>query len=90
MKARRYLNIVAAAALPVALAACEAPAPGTAAATSATAPASAPAASGESVAMPAGLTSDERLIWNSLTTDAKRRAVEYMAAGGTFRQFVTL
>ena len=96
MKARTYLNILAAAALPLALAACETPAPGGAEATSAAAPASAsasasaPAASGATVAMPAGLTSDERLIWNSLTPDAKRRAVEYMAAGGTFRQFVTL
>jgi len=43
--------------------------------------------SGE-VAMPMGLTSEERLIWNSLNDEAKRDAVAYMEAGGSFKQFV--
>ena len=45
--------------------------------------------SGE-VAMPAGLTAEERLIWNSLSDEAKRDAVAYMEAGGSFRDFIAV
>ena len=42
------------------------------------------------VAMPAGLSSDERLIWNSLTPSAKQAAADYIASGGTLTQFVAI
>lgn len=38
--------------------------------------------------MPAGLTAEEQLIWNSLNDEAKRDAIAYMEAGGSFKQFV--
>ena len=40
--------------------------------------------------MPAGLTAEEQLIWNSLSDQAKRDAVAYMNAGGSFRDFVAV
>lgn len=88
MKATGYLRGAAVAALGMTTAACEAPAPSNG--TTAAGTANAAPASGEAVSMPAGLTADEQVIWNSLTTDAQRRAVEFIAAGGTFRQFVSL
>lgn len=93
MNAKRFLGIAAAIALPAALAACEEPMPGNgdgAQASSAAATQPAATSSGEAVAMPAGLTRDEKVIWSSLTPEAQRRAVEFMQAGGSFRQFVTL
>lgn len=53
-----------------------------------TAPAAA-TANGD-IAMPAGLTAEEQLIWNSLSDQAKRDAVAYMQAGGSFRDFVAV
>ncbi len=38
--------------------------------------------------MPFGLTPDERVIWNSLTEDARKAAAEFIANGGTLTQFV--
>ena len=45
--------------------------------------------SGEA-SMPAGLTAEEQLIWNSLSDEAKRDAIDYMEAGGSFRDFVAV
>jgi len=42
------------------------------------------------VAMPAGLSGEERVIWNSLTPAAKKQAADYIAAGGTLTQFVAI
>ncbi|MBD3625987.1 MAG: hypothetical protein HUJ24_11595 [Rhodobacteraceae bacterium] len=42
------------------------------------------------VTMPAGLTGEERVIWNSLTPAAKKQAADYIAAGGTLTQFVAI
>jgi hypothetical protein len=53
-----------------------------------TAPAAATMSGG--IAMPAGLTAEEQLIWNSLSDQAKRDAVAYMEAGGSFKDFVAV
>ena len=53
-----------------------------------TAPATAATSGG--IAMPAGLTAEEQLIWNSLSDQAKRDAVTYMDAGGSFKDFVAV
>ena len=53
-------------------------------------PAPAAATSSGDTAMPAGLTAEEQLIWNSLSDQAKRDAVAYMDAGGSFRDFVAV
>ncbi len=37
---------------------------------------------------PAGLNSDELLIWNSLTESAKKDALVFIENGGTFAQFI--
>ena len=78
------------------LAACE-PLPETAgdggpdpAAASASATATATATAQGGVAMPAGLSGEERVIWNSLTPAARRQAADYIAAGGTLKQFVAI
>lgn len=42
------------------------------------------------VAMPAGLSGEERVIWNSLTPAAKKQAADYISAGGTLTQFVAI
>ena len=77
----------------LALAACEAPVATSAdpqeAAAPATAPANAPDAGG-SIAAPASLSADERIIWNSLTDGAKREALEFIKNGGTLTQFVAV
>lgn len=51
----------------------------------------APTVVGETVpATPASLSGDERVIWNSLTPQAKRDAAAYIANGGTLTQFVAI
>ena len=40
--------------------------------------------------MPAGLTRDEQVIWNSLSEAAKVQAAEFIANGGTLTQFVAI
>ncbi|QHQ36261.1 hypothetical protein [Algicella marina] len=74
------------------LAACDAPMATTddGAAPAATATAAAPAAEGGATPMPPSLTSDERVIWNSLTEDARREAAAYIRNGGTLTQFVAI
>lgn len=52
--------------------------------------ATAPAATSADVTEPAGLSADERVIWNSMTPEARRQAVEFIANGGTFAQFVAV
>ncbi|MEO0913541.1 MAG: hypothetical protein AAFY59_11210 [Pseudomonadota bacterium] len=42
------------------------------------------------MAAPASLTADERVIWNSLTDEAKREALEFIQNGGTLTQFVAV
>lgn len=37
---------------------------------------------------PAGLTSDQKLIWASMTPAAKAEAVAFIENGGTFAQFI--
>ncbi len=49
-----------------------------------------PAAASADVTQPAGLSADERVIWNSMTPEARRQAVEFIANGGTFAQFVAV
>ena len=56
-----------------AIAACEAPATGSG---GADASSSGGSAAGSDVAMPAGLSSDERIIWQSLNPTAKAQASE--------------
>lgn len=71
------------------LAACQAQAPANdAAAPAAAAPA--PAAATGETPMPAGLTAEERVIWNSLSAPAKAQAAAYIANGGTLKQFVAI
>ncbi len=40
--------------------------------------------------MPPGLSSDERVIWNSLTEAARAEAAAFIANGGTLTQFVSV
>ena len=73
------------------LAACDAPAPQAADPNEVAAPASEPgtaAEAGEAVPMPAGLNSEERFIWSTLTPQAQRDAAEFIANGGTLLQFI--
>ncbi len=70
------------------LAGCDMPAE-TAADGSSTAGAASAEASG-GVARPASLSADERVIWNSLTEDARREAAEFIRNGGTLTQFVAV
>ncbi|MEM8871183.1 MAG: hypothetical protein AAGB10_05430 [Pseudomonadota bacterium] len=48
----------------------------------------APAVSQAGAAMPAGLTSDEQLIWNTLTPTAQAQAADHVANGGSFADFI--
>lgn len=86
-------RLVAGTAAVLTLAACE-PIPGASAdapaAAGAETPAAQTAATAGAVAMPAGLSSDERLIWNSLTPSAQQAAADYIASGGTLTQFVAI
>ena len=47
-----------------------------------------PAAAAE-ITQPAGLSSDEVVIWNSLRPESKQAAAEFIADGGTLTQFVS-
>lgn len=69
----------------LALAACDAPAPGTSPDPAETAP---PATS--SAAMPAGLSAEEQFLWTTLTPTAQAQAADYIANGGTLTQFMAL
>ena len=73
------------AALPLALMACEPmPAGGDAAATGASENVAASTATSQ---IPE-FTGEDRIIWNSLSDQAKAEALEYIANGGTLKQFV--
>lgn len=52
------------------------------------APAPAQVASAGPVSMPAGLSSDEQLIWNALTPQAQAEAAAFIANGGTFQDYI--
>ncbi|MEM9814653.1 MAG: hypothetical protein AAF913_18520 [Pseudomonadota bacterium] len=80
---RRTLTILPALGLIAACTAYDDPA-----ATAADPPAQAQA--GADIPEPPGLTSDERLIWRTLTPDAKAAASEFIANGGTLTQFVSI
>ncbi|WP_112321875.1 hypothetical protein [Oceanibium sediminis] len=82
--------ILAALALPLGLAACDMPAESGSTTGGATATTSAQTSASADVAMPAGLTSEERFLWSTLTPAAKAQAVTYIENGGTLTQFMAL
>ncbi|NNU78919.1 hypothetical protein HMH01_00575 [Halovulum dunhuangense] len=48
------------------------------------------AASSSEVAMPAGLSSEERFLWGTMTPEAQAQAAAYIRSGGTLTQFMAL
>ncbi|MEM7615956.1 MAG: hypothetical protein AAF245_12960 [Pseudomonadota bacterium] len=48
----------------------------------------APAVSSGATQMPAGLSADEQLIWNTLTPSAQAQAADHVANGGSFADFI--
>lgn len=71
-----------------ALAACDAPVAAPDPATEAPVAQTATAEAGAPVPMPAGLTSEERFIWSTLTPQAQQQAAAFIANGGTLTQFI--
>ena len=72
----------------VGLGACETPAPQPAGAMGSTGSQASGMTAG--TRMPAGLTSEERFLWGTMTPEAQVQAAAYIRNGGTLTQFMAL